>query len=103
MFYVLDLSLDLVCYQITDLLINITKHVLKPNHQVLTDQEKDRVLKKYSIEEKQTSCALNVTKLPRMLKKDAIARYYGLERGQVVKVTYSGEITESHVTYRCVW
>ncbi|KAJ0043878.1 hypothetical protein Pint_18197 [Pistacia integerrima] len=79
---------------ITDLLINITKHVLKPNHQVLTDQEKDRVLKKYSIEEKQ---------LPRMLKKDAIARYYGLERGQVVKVTYSGEITESHVTYRCVW
>ncbi|XP_031256198.1 DNA-directed RNA polymerase V subunit 5A-like [Pistacia vera] len=81
-------------FQITDLLINITKHVLKPNHQVLTDQEKDRVLKKYSIEEKQ---------LPRMLKKDAIARYYGLERGQVVKVTYSGEITESHVTYRCVW
>lgn len=41
--------------------------------------------------------------LPRMLKKDAIAQYYGLERGQVVKVTYSGEITESHVTYRCVW
>lgn len=38
-----------------------------------------------------------------MLQKDAIARYYGLEKGQVVKVTYSGEITESHVTYRCIW
>ncbi|KAH9649136.1 DNA-directed RNA polymerase V subunit 5A [Citrus sinensis] len=80
--------------RITDLLVNITKHVLKPKHQVLTDQEKEKLLKKYSIEEKQ---------LPRMLKKDAIAQYYGLERGQVVKVTYSGEITESHVTYRCVW
>jgi len=41
--------------------------------------------------------------LPRLLKKDAIARYYGFEKGQVVKVMYDGEITQSHVTYRCVW
>ncbi|KDP26240.1 hypothetical protein JCGZ_22486 [Jatropha curcas] len=81
-------------FQITDLLVNITKHVLKPKHEVLTEREKQKLLKKYSIEEKQ---------LPRLLKKDAIARYYGLEKGQVVKVTYSGDITESHVTYRCVW
>ncbi|KAG2687299.1 hypothetical protein I3843_09G045800 [Carya illinoinensis] len=82
-------------FQITDLLVNITKHVLKPKHRILTDQEKRRLLKKYNIEEKQ---------LPRMLRKDAIARYYGLEKGQVVKVSYGGgEITESHVTYRCVW
>ncbi|GKV41695.1 hypothetical protein SLEP1_g49194 [Rubroshorea leprosula] len=81
-------------FQITDLLVNITKHVLKPKHQVLTEEEKQRLLKKYSIDEKQ---------LPRLLKKDAIARYYGLEKGQVVKVTYSGEITGSYVTYRCVW
>ncbi|XP_061367584.1 DNA-directed RNA polymerase V subunit 5A [Gastrolobium bilobum] len=81
-------------FQITELLVNITKHVLKPKHQVLTDRQKQNLLKKYNIEEKQ---------LPRMLHTDAIARYYGFERGQVVKVTYSGEITEMHVTYRCVW
>ncbi|KAG6414151.1 hypothetical protein SASPL_126869 [Salvia splendens] len=81
-------------FQITDLLVNITKHELKPKHQVLTDAEKEKLLKQYSIEEKQ---------LPRMLQKDAIARYYGLEKGQVVKVTYSGELTQLHVTYRCVW
>ncbi|KAK2652155.1 hypothetical protein Ddye_012011 [Dipteronia dyeriana] len=81
-------------FQITDLLVNITKHVLKPNHQVLSNEEKQQLLKEYNIEEKQ---------LPGMLKTDAIARYYGLEKGQVVKVTYSGEITKSHVTYRCVW
>ncbi|GKV40786.1 hypothetical protein SLEP1_g48389 [Rubroshorea leprosula] len=81
-------------FQITDLLVNITKHVLKPKHHVLTEEEKQSLLKKYSIEEKQ---------LPRLLKKDAIARYYGLERGQVVKVSYSGDITGSYVTYRCVW
>ncbi|OWM78907.1 DNA-directed RNA polymerase V subunit 5A-like [Punica granatum] len=81
-------------FQITDLLVNITKHVLKPKHRVLTEDEKQKLLKKYSIHEKQ---------LPRMLLKDAIARYYGLEKGQVVKITHSGEITGSHVTYRCVW
>ncbi|XP_042001727.1 DNA-directed RNA polymerase V subunit 5A-like [Salvia splendens] len=81
-------------FQITDLLVNITKHELKPKHQVLTDAEKEKLLNQYSIEEKQ---------LPRMLQKDAIARYYGLEKGQVVKVTYSGELTQLHITYRCVW
>ncbi|CAL1352366.1 unnamed protein product [Linum trigynum] len=81
-------------FQITELLVNITKHVLKPRHQILTSQEKKKLLKEYNIEDKQ---------LPRMLRSDAIARYYALEKGQVVKVTYSGDITESHVTYRCVW
>ncbi|KAJ9184960.1 hypothetical protein P3X46_004644 [Hevea brasiliensis] len=87
-------SFKVEMFQITDLLVNITKHLLKPKHEVLTDREKEKLLKKYSIEEKQ---------LPRLLKKDAIAHYYGLEKGQVVKVTHTGDITESHVTYRCVW
>ncbi|GAU17902.1 hypothetical protein TSUD_330280 [Trifolium subterraneum] len=87
------LNFKVEIFQITDLLVNVTKHVLKPKHQVLTDKQKKNLLKKYDIQEKQ---------LPRMLQTDAIARYYGLQRGQVVKVTYTGEITQMHVTYRCV-
>ncbi|XP_010319654.1 DNA-directed RNA polymerase V subunit 5A isoform X2 [Solanum lycopersicum] len=49
------------------------------------------------------SFKVEIFQLPRMSQKDAIARYYGLEKGQVVKVTYSSEIIETHVTYRCVW
>ncbi|KAL8129783.1 hypothetical protein V2J09_018938 [Rumex salicifolius] len=79
---------------ITDLLVNITKHVLKPKHRVLTEKEKQKLLKEYNVEEKQ---------LPRMSQKDAVAKYYGLVKGQVVKVMYSGDLTQSHVTYRCVW
>ncbi|KAM6563537.1 hypothetical protein CsatB_023535 [Cannabis sativa] len=41
--------------------------------------------------------------LPRMLKEDAIAEYYGLQKGQVVKISYTGGISNSYVTYRCVW
>lgn len=88
------LSIKVEVFQITDLLVNITKHELRPKHQLLTNKEKQNLLKKYSINEKQ---------LPRMLETDAIARYYGLEKGQVVKVTYTGDLTQLHVTYRCVW
>ncbi|KAL9155044.1 hypothetical protein ABFS82_10G156200 [Erythranthe guttata] len=87
-------SFKVEIFQIADLLVNVTKHEMKPKHQVLTNEEKQNLLKKYSIDEKQ---------LPRMLQKDAIARYYGMEKGQVVKVTYGGELTQLHVTYRCVW
>ncbi|XP_076893684.1 DNA-directed RNA polymerases IV and V subunit 5B-like [Bidens hawaiensis] len=81
-------------FQITDLLVNITKHVLKPKHRVITDAEKEKLLQKFNLDEKQ---------LPRMSQKDAIAQYYGLEKGQVIEVTYNGEITGLHVTYRCIW
>ncbi|RZC77547.1 hypothetical protein C5167_001709 [Papaver somniferum] len=80
-------------FQITDLLVNITKHVLMPKHEILTPEEKKKLLAKYNLDDKQ---------LPRMLVTDAFARYYGLEKGQVVKVTFDSDITSSHVTYRCV-
>ncbi|OMO98770.1 hypothetical protein CCACVL1_04068 [Corchorus capsularis] len=77
----LDLfSFKVEIFQITDLLVNITKHVLKPKHQVLTADEKRKLLQKYSIEARQ---------LPRLLKKDAIARYYGFEKDQVAGVVLS--------------
>ncbi|KAG7570035.1 RNA polymerase Rpb5 N-terminal domain superfamily [Arabidopsis thaliana x Arabidopsis arenosa] len=86
-------SFKVELFEITDLLVNVTKHVLRPKHQVLNDKEKESLLKKFSIEEKQ---------LPRLSSKDPIVRYYGLETGQVMKVTYKDELSESHVTYRCV-
>ncbi|CBI35146.3 unnamed protein product, partial [Vitis vinifera] len=80
-------------FQITELLINITKHVSVPKHEILSAQEKRKLVNKYKLEDKQ---------FPIMQKDDAIARYYGLEKGQVVKITYKGGMTDSLVTYRCV-
>uniref|UniRef100_A0A0D9Y0B4 RNA polymerase subunit H/Rpb5 C-terminal domain-containing protein n=1 Tax=Leersia perrieri TaxID=77586 RepID=A0A0D9Y0B4_9ORYZ len=80
-------------FEVTDLVVNITKHVLTPKHEILTEDQKAKLLKDYKIEDSQ---------LPRMLESDAVARYYGLDKGTVVKVKYNGELTGNHVAYRCI-
>ncbi|KAM2595208.1 hypothetical protein TB2_039794 [Malus domestica] len=80
-------------FHISDLLVNITKHVSQPKLEMLTAEEKKKLLMKYNLEDK---------KLPLMLATDATARYYGLEKGQVVKVNYSGGFAGPLETYRCV-
>ncbi|KAL8546515.1 hypothetical protein ACS0TY_006308 [Phlomoides rotata] len=64
-----------------------------PKYEILTSEEKDQLLNKYNIQDNQ---------LPRMQGNDAIARYYGLEKGQVIRVSYSGGLTDYMKNYRCV-
>ncbi len=43
---------DLYCHQITELLFNITKHIVMPKHEMLNAVEKQRLLSEYKVEDK---------------------------------------------------
>ena len=72
---------------------NISNHVLVPDHIILTDKEKNELLKSYQIESNQ---------LPKILSDDSVVLSIGAEAGQVLKIIRESDTAKESVAYRLV-
>lgn len=86
-----DLRFEL--FEEDELSVNITHHELVPKHTPLSEEELKEVLHAH---------ALELPQLPRILSTDPVARYYGLERGQVVRIERKSMSAGLYATYRQV-
>jgi len=78
---------------LNQLVINITKHIMMPKFEVMSDEEIEILLKEFSISKNQ---------LPKILITDPISRYFGVTSGDIFKITRSSHTTGLSVSYRLV-
>jgi len=76
-----------------NMIFNITHHQLVPKHILLNDEEINVLLEKYST----TS-----NKLPKLLRSDPIAKYYGMKPNQVCKIIRKSPEVGNYPYYRLV-
>lgn len=72
---------------------NIFKHYLVPKHEVLSPEEREKVLKTYRVEP---------YKLPHIKTSDPIVRVIGAKPGDIIKIIRRSPTAGEHVYYRYV-
>lgn len=74
-----------------ELLVNITHHSLMPIHQVMSNAEKKKFL---------SDARLTEYQLSRIQLHDPVARYYGMKRGDLVRIIRRSDTAGKYVTFR---
>jgi DNA-directed RNA polymerase I, II, and III subunit RPABC1 len=79
------------CYY--QLLIDITEHALVPNHRMLTQEQTAKLL---------STLGVSLSKMPKLLHSDPIARFYNFPKGSVIEITRNNGLQQSSSYFRCV-
>lgn len=91
--YKTDNNVKIETISIPQLQFNVTEHEMVPPYRLLSPSEKQAVMNKYMVTEKQ---------LPGILLADPVAKYYGARIGQVFEITKASSLGFFYPTYRIV-
>jgi DNA-directed RNA polymerase I, II, and III subunit RPABC1 len=81
-------------FLVKNLMINITKHVNVPRHEIIKDKEEiDKIVGEYQ-------CTR--TQLPRYMTTDPVVKYYGLKPGHLCRIFRNNPMTGEEIYYRMV-
>ena len=72
---------------------NIMNHKLVPLHMIISEKEKEELLKKYNIVS---------SGLPKILDTDPASIYIGAKPGQILKIIRKSDTAKEAVSYRLV-
>nr|WQM86818.1 conserved DNA-directed RNA polymerase subunit RPB5 [Marseillevirus cajuinensis] len=87
-------NVDTTVFEISDLQVSTPEHVLVPPHKKLSEEKKKKTLDAYKVK---------LDKCPRILKDDAVCKWYGWNRGDLIKILQPGEGSFGpNVNYRVV-
>ncbi|MBC7081072.1 MAG: DNA-directed RNA polymerase subunit H [Thermoplasmatales archaeon] len=73
--------------------MDILKHVLVPQHEILREEEVKKLIKTYNISKEN---------LPRILVDDPVVKAIGAKEGDVIKITRNSPTAGKSVVYRLV-
>ena len=83
-------------FWIKKLTFNVTEHEIVPKHIILSNEEKENLLKQYNI--------TDITKINFIKQNDAVAKYYGMKKDDVCKIIRKSETAGLYTNYRlCVY
>lgn len=89
-----DTTLEFQVFELRELQYNVSRHVLVPKHELITDEKQiEEVVKSHTLKSR--------AQLPIILKTDPQARYLNARPGNLVKVTRYCPSAGEHVVYRC--
>jgi len=71
----------------------VLEHELVPKHEILSEEEKKELLKKYNITEKQ---------LPKILASDPVVKAIGAKPGDVIRIIRNSPVAGRSIYYRIV-
>jgi len=72
--------------------IDVSKHVLVPKHEIVSEEEKAQLIKMYG----------SLKNFPRILSSDPQVKLLGAKPGDVIKIVRKSEVAGETIYYRVV-